>query len=83
VTFLLFLASVGILEYLLRDVRQTSGRLPESRSTAEPYANSAIAGCGQPVSSATATSDLLSLGKALEAQKTASVPESEPVAKEV
>ena len=67
-TFLIFLVSVGVLEYLLRDVRQTAGSKPGSTGIPKPYE---IPEPYAVASSETATTDLLSLGKALEAQKTA------------
>jgi hypothetical protein len=74
VTFLLFLASVGVLEYLLRDVRQKSGGAPQSRATkdlAEYFANDA------------STAGLLSLGRALDAQKNDTATDSEHLPKAV
>jgi hypothetical protein len=60
VTFLLFLASLAVLEYLLRDVSRKSGAVPKSRETrdfVDYVANDASA------------ADLLSLGRALDAQQ--------------
>jgi hypothetical protein len=74
VTFLLFLASVGLLEYLLRDVRQNSDGMPASRDIKNND------GYEQSVSNEPSTPDLLSLGQALEgAQKT---PDSEHASEE-
>lgn len=67
-TFLLFLASVGVLEYLLRDVRQTSGGAPEPRVT-----NDVV----DYVANDTSTAGLLSLGRALDAQKKDTTADSE------
>jgi len=79
VTFLIFLVSVGVLEYLLRDVRRTSGSKPASPEIPKSYE---IPDAYAAVSSETATTDLLSLGKALDAQKMGSSTISEAAPKE-
>ena len=71
-TFLLFLASVGVLEYLLRDVRQKSGGAPESRKTEDLV---------DYVANDTSTAGLLSLGRALDAQKAGTTTDSENLPK--
>jgi hypothetical protein len=70
VTFLLFIASVAILEYLLRDVHRQSG------DTAAPDELKKIAG-SDPSISHTSTADLLNLGRALDAQKVGKTVDSE------
>jgi hypothetical protein len=76
VTFLLFLASVAVLEYLLDSDRQKSGGAAESREIKH------LVSYDQLVANEASTTDLLSLGKALDAQKAGKVPESEPTPKE-
>ena len=71
-TFLIFLASVGVLEYLLRDVRRNSGGI------AAPPDTHRVADYDQLVSEATSAGDLMSLGKALEAQALANKTEIAP-----
>ncbi len=78
-TFLLFLASVAVLEYLVRDIR------PASSGNPSPFDTQVQTPVALPVSMPmtmndlayeagaspeTATADLLSLGKALGGQKT-------------
>ena len=75
-TFLLFLASVVVLEYLLRDGRQKSGGPPESHEITH------MAGEDGLVSNETSTADLLCLGQALDRQKTGKTPDSATVHKE-
>ncbi len=70
-TFLLFLASVAVLEYLLRDVRQNSGVIQK------PHVINNIVSCEPSVSEETSTADLLSLGRVLDAQKTSTAPIAE------
>jgi hypothetical protein len=74
-TFLLFLASVAVLEYLVRDVRHKSGGLPEASEIRNVAAYEPV------VSEATSTTDLLSLGKALDAQAAVKATDSEYVSK--
>lgn len=63
-TFLLFLASVAVLEYLVRGHKQKSG----IGAKAEPTRLGDAIDPG-PVSTETATSDLLALSHALNAQR--------------
>ena len=73
-TLLLFLASIALLEYLVRDTGQKSGAGAKSQSV----------GLGQviepdPPATETATSDLLALGQALNMQKQVQSTDSERV----
>jgi hypothetical protein len=76
-TFLLFLASIAVLEYLVRETGQ------KSKGVKSPSI-----GLGQvihpdPPAAETATSDLLALGRALNVQKQAHSAEFEGVASEM
>jgi hypothetical protein len=77
-TFLLFLASVAILEYLVRGTGQKSGLRAEAESTS--IGNVIDPG---PVATETATSDLLALGHALNAQRSGKSTDCEQVPEEV
>jgi hypothetical protein len=74
VTFLLFVASVALLEYLLQDVRQTGAdgkRVNDIMKELDSF---------DPLpSKPTSTSDLLSLGRAIEARSAEKDHEREPV----
>ena len=70
VTFLLFLVSVAVLKYLLRDVRHKS-----DDATSREINN--IGAREQLLSEQLSTTDLLSLGRTLDAQKTGTTPDSE------
>lgn len=73
-TFLLFLASIALLEYLVRDTGQKSG------DSAKPHSTGLVQVI-EPESPAadTATSDLLALGQALNMQEQVQAPDSERV----
>ena len=72
-TCLLFLASVAVLEYLLKDVRQKRGDMPPSSID-----NNVVV--SDPISHETSTSDLLRLGQALRANAPEVAPAgSQPV----
>ena len=75
-TFLLFLASVAVLEYLLRDTRQKSNVAPQALEVKN------VAGYDPPVSAESSTSDLLSLGRALGSANPVKAVDSEKVTKE-
>jgi hypothetical protein len=59
VTFLLFLASVVVLEYLVRDVRPRAGKVPNQDKV------------DTSIESEATTADLIALGRALGEAKTA------------
>jgi len=72
--FLLFLASVAVLEYLVRETGQKSA----TRSKVDVATLGNAMGVG-PVQAETTTSDLLALGKALGTQKGVTATDSERV----
>jgi hypothetical protein len=71
-TFLLFLASVAVLEYLLKDVKTPAGNLQPADLGGE-----------HEISHQTATSDLMALSQALGMQKPIAAPDAQPAPKEV
>ena len=73
-TFLLFLGSLVVLEYLLS--RQKAGGAPESQAIKN------IAGYDDLGANETSTADLLSLGKALHAQKVEAAVKVETAARD-
>lgn len=75
-TFLLFLASVAVLEYLLKDVRMPSGKL-------QPAADIEPLGGEHEISHQTATADLMALSQALGMQKPVVAPDAQAAPKEV
>lgn len=74
-TFLLFLASVAVLEYLLKDVKTPAGNL-------QPADHEPLGGEHE-ISHQTATSDLMALSQALGMQKPVAAPDAQPAPKEV
>jgi hypothetical protein len=71
-TFLLFLASLAVMEYLVRKPRKKPGDNPKSAASRSDTTQ-------DPVSAATSMSGLLALGQALEAQGRGEVPGVEQV----
>jgi hypothetical protein len=67
-TFLLFVVSVAVLEYLLRNVGQKPDGAQESSRPVEDIVEYA--------QSDTSTADLCSLGRALDAQKADKTPDT-------
>jgi hypothetical protein len=74
VTFLLFLASLAVMEYLVRKPRKRPHDSPEAAEKRDGTAE-------KPVPATTSTPGLLALGQALEAQGRGKAPDVEPVPK--
>ena len=72
VTFLLFLASIAVLEYLVGSSRQESGNRPKPDDSRTGVQD-------EPITHETSTSDLLSLSQALSSQSRDKVADSETV----
>jgi hypothetical protein len=70
VTFLLFLASLAVMEYLVRKPRKKPGDNPKGADRRDATA-------GSPTPAATSTPSLLALGRALEAQGRGKAPDRE------
>ena len=71
-TFLLFLASLAVMEYLVRKPRKKPHDSPEAAEGRDGTAE-------RPMPAATSTPGLLALGQALEAQGRGKAPDGETV----